>query len=249
MTSFIIKPLTLLSNYQSKAVDVHHNDTRLSNAPGSKMLQMNVIEQGVLPGGNNGDNRRVGRIVNQTRFEWHYEYRMEDQQGISATNAQIYPTLLRHSFFFLLSNDDSTGTGGNVDNLFSQVFDLYGASAPDPHTYLNQTNLKDGRLIPLYDRTMQLSPMSLANKVDNVGVAPEVEYFYVSYIPQSGTTAIVEEGIIDLTQYYKNGLFTEYGGVSRHDIQTGVLIECWRWDHNEDDIFVQGRFRLWYNDK
>jgi len=59
MTSFIIKPLTLLSNYQSKAVDVHHNDTRLSNAPGSKMLQMNVIEQGVLPGGNNGDNRSV----------------------------------------------------------------------------------------------------------------------------------------------------------------------------------------------
>ena len=90
--------------------------------------------------------------------------------------------------------------------------------------------------------------MTLANRVVNVGVAPEVEYFYVSYVPQSGQTVIVEEGVIDLGQYYKNGLPTTYGSGDKYDIQTGMLIEIWRVKYNEDAVRVEGRFRNWFWD-
>lgn len=240
MSSFSIKAVPLISNYNLKKIDLVHDKKAID--PFTAVV-MNPVSRGTWHDAES--DRRVGDQATFDRFEWHYEYINDPQGGIASTNAQIYPTIIRHNFFWLLDSS----SGSDVSSSHGQeLFDYLGLSDPDIHSPISVENLKAKRIIPLYDRTMLLAPMSLANKVDNVGVAPEVEYFYVSYIPTDGSTLVIEEGIIDLTSRYRDGLTTTWGSNDKYDIQTGMLVEAWRVKFNEDAVRVSGNFRAWFSD-
>lgn len=244
MSSFYIKPPLLVSDYAFKRKV--HTDDNLQIADGqtstfATMRMLNGISQRVWSG--TRDDDRIGHVVDFRRLEFHWDV-YSGQQGGDQSNDQVLPTVVRHSVVWL----NETATTEDVITLQNEVFDI--VTSLDIHTPFNADNLSAGDLIPIYDKTFTIAPILLANKTIGVGVPPETEYFYTTYVPLGKTPVLqVEEGIIDLAKYYYNGLRSIYGSGNAHDIKTGIIIDIWRTENNLDKIFIHGKYLIWYNDK
>lgn len=248
MSSFLIRPPLLSSDYRFKR-KVHTDDnTVISNGSSAgspvfnTMRMVNGLIERAWAGGRDDD--RIGRIVDNMRFEFHWDIYGQQQQGSDPQNDQVLPTIVRHSIVWLNEAIETE----DVLSKANEIFDI--TSSLDIHTTFNADNLASGDLIVFYDKTIKLSSALLANRVVNVGAAPEIEYFYVSYVPQGGLPVLdIEEGIIDLAKYYRGGLRTVFGSQAAHDIQSGILIDIWRTENNIDGVFLHGKYTIWYSDR
>lgn len=191
-----------------------------------------------------GDDRRIGNVVDWLLYEWHYDYKQE-KDAESDTNIQNYSTLIRHQIVWWESNTELF----DMDAEFINIFEQHSAQL-DIHTPFNVKLLQEGFLIPLYDKMIQIAPLTFGNNSEQV-IIPEGddELFFHSYTVNGGKNTAYEEGWLDLTKYYRGGLRTIYGSAAEFDIQSGILLDIWRTKYNDQQVQVQGYNRKWYEDR
>lgn len=245
MSSFKIREPVYLSNYNIKKKDsiISHK----LKLPGAFLPHIRVAN-GVVRGDwtGTGDDRRIGNVVDWMRYEFHYDYYQEKDE-VNATNVQDYSTLIRHQIVWW--NDVGTETE-DMDLEYLNIFEFHGSANIDIHTPFNAKLLQDGNLIPFYDKTFSIAPVTFGNVADQT-IVPEGDDIYTwdEYSVNGGKNVKYEEGIIDLAKFYRNGLRTIWGSSAEYDIQSGVLLDIWRTKFNEQRVAVDGYNRKWYFDK
>ena len=211
-----------------------------SNAPHIRVA--NGVVRGEWTG--TGDDRRIGHLVDWQIYEWHYDYKQK-KDLVGETNIQNYSTLIRHQIVWW---EDSTEIN-DMDLDYIKIFELHGNDL-DIHTPYNLDLLQGGHLIPLYDKMIQIAPLTFGNSTEQVSIPGDDDNFiWNEYAVNGGKNTAYEEGWLNLTQYYRGGLRTVYGSGAEFDIQSGILLDIWRTKYNDQEVEVQGWNRKWYRDK
>lgn len=243
MSSWKYRPPVFVFNFDLKKKDsaVTHElkVPTPSNPPHIRVA--NGVVRGEWTG--TGDDRRIGNIVDWMIYEWHYDYKQK-KDLVGETNIQNYSTLVRHQVVWWETHTELF----DMDLEEINIFEAHGTDL-NIHTPLNVKLLQEGHLIPLYDKMIQIAPLTFGNSAEQV-IVPEGddEYIWNEYAVNGGKNTIYEEGWLDLSKYYRGGLRTVYGSHNEFDIQSGILLDIWRTKYNDQEVEVQGWNRKWFYD-
>lgn len=240
MTSYKIRQPNLLYDPRLKRVDRHVVRELLKNDTNDAAPHIRVAN-GITRGEWNGDSddRRIGNVVDNMRFEWHYDYK-----PIKAAFdvIQNYVNVIRYQILWYQCDTETF----NMDANLAEIFTLVGANGLDIHNPLNVDKLASGELISFYDRTFTVAPLQYGNNTEQALI--EDPPVWQIYSVMADKNIAIDEGSLDLSKYYHGGLRTVYGSTSEFDIQSGILLEVWRTKYNAEKINVEGYHRLWFLD-
>jgi len=158
------------------------------------------------------------------RFEFCSYYRVIPDLGSIIEVPTFSGAMLRHMFLW----DTQAWQGLPI---IEEILVDSGAVGVLPYNMINSD-----RFIPLYDRRFAFG-----------GMPDRADLELVLFVAQ-GHNQSIDEGVMDITNYYKGGLETIWGSENEDDIQNGRLIEVDVVDYSVLGIEKDGWVRVWFED-